>query len=389
VRRICGAILIALLLFAVNTETARSEYLQSDINYAPNAIVIVISNEYQPIFPTIANGIAITGISAVDELNQKYGVSDIWQLFPKATENGAPEMEGYYSLTIDENNDLETVLTDYDDLNEIDHVEGVAVHKLDFLPNDPYRSTQWALSKVNAYNAWNLTQGDVSVVLGIADSGVDWDHPDLNDDIWTNSAEINGTAGYDDDGNGYVDDYRGWDWVTGVTGAPGEDDQTPDNNPMDFAGHGTHVGGIASAETNNGTGIAGLGFDCLIMALRIGWLDINGWSYVRMDFASSAFYYATNKDVKSINCSWGSSYSSAFASAANYAKNNGVVVVSSAGNSNNSTASYLCSRSEVIAVAATDNTDHKASFSNYGSWVDVSAPGVNIRSTYYNNTILH
>jgi thermitase len=155
---------------------------------------------------------------------------------------------------------------------------------------------------------------------------------------------------------------------------------------MDFAGHGTHVGGIASAETNNGTGIAGLGFDCLIMALRIGWLDINGWSYVRMDFASSAFYYATNKDVKSINCSWGSSYSSSFASAANYAMNNGVVVVSSAGNNNNSTASYLCSRSEVIAVAATDNTDHKASFSNYGSWVDVSAPGVNIRSTYYNNT---
>jgi hypothetical protein len=103
-----------------------------------------------------------------------------------------------------------------------------------------------------------------------------------------------------------------------------------------------------------------------------------------MDFASSAFYYAANKGVKALNCSWGSS--SGINSAANYARNQGVVIVTSAGNNNNTSAPYLASHSDVITVAATDYSDHKASFSNYGSWVDVCAPGVSIKSTYFNNT---
>ncbi len=332
------------------------------------------------------NGISVTGYAEVDELNRLFEVSSIWPLFPGAEKRGEQAMAGYYSITFKDGLDLETILSSYDDLSVIDHVEPVGVHKLDFVPNDQYRGYQWGLGRVNAYNGWNLNQGDPSIPVGIADTGVDWDHPDLNNDIWTNTAEMNGSSGVDDDGNGYIDDYRGWDWVTGVNGYPGEDDQTPDNNPMDFDGHGTHCSGIASAETNNTTGIAGVGFDCSIMALRIGWKATDGWGYVRMDFAASAFYYAANKGAKAINCSWGSSNNSGIGSAANYARNAGVVIVTAAGNDNNTSAPYLATLTHVIAVAATDQTDHKASFSNYGSWVDVSAPGVNIYSTYFNNT---
>jgi len=214
---------------------------------------------------------------------------------------------------------------------------------------------------------------------------VDWDHPDLADDIWLNEAEVNGITGFDDDGNNYIDDYRGWDWVTGVNGAPGEDDMTPDNDPMDFDGHGTHCSGVSAAVTDNGVGIAGVSFNCRVMPLRVGWQDPSGQGYIRMDFAAQAFYYGTDNGARSINCSWGSSNSGGIGAATSYATANGVIVVTSAGNSNNQTPSYLGSRMDVVAVAATDQNDIKSSFSNFGTWVDVAAPGTGIYSTFFND----
>ncbi|UCC79315.1 MAG: S8 family serine peptidase [Candidatus Zixiibacteriota bacterium] len=371
----------AFLLFSSPNYAA--DYFQPGVDYSPNAIVVVFKPDISPLEFSISNGRVSTEFAEVNRLVDLFGVSYMWPLFPKAEEYGEPVMAGYYSLTFEDGNDLEEVLSSYEKLPFVDHVEPVAVHKFNFIPNDPYVSSQWGLSKINVYNAWNINQGDTAVVLGIPDSGVDWDHPDLDGDIWTNQAEINGSTGVDDDGNGYIDDYRGWDWVTGVSAWPGEDNQTPDNNPMDFSGHGTHVAGIGAAETNNSRGVAGVGFDCRIMALRTGWLGNDGIGWVRMDFCSSAFYYAVNKGVKIINCSWGSS--SQIASATNYAVSHGAVIITSAGNDGISSPDYLGARTDVIAVAGTDASDHKASFSNYGTWVEVSAPGVNIRSTFFNN----
>lgn len=375
-------VLISALL--ISSSVTAAQYFQPGVNYAPDAIIIVFKADISPVNSSVVGGIVETDFKAVNLLNHRFGVSYMWPLFPKAELHGEPEMAGYYSVTFDEGQDLEDVLAAYDALDVVSRVEAVGVHKVSFIPNDPYYSQQWGLSKIGALLAWNINQGDPSIVLGIADTGIDWDHPDLNADIWTNTAEMTGTTGVDDDGNGYIDDYRGWDWVTGVNGWPGEDDQTPDNNPMDFDGHGTHVAGIAGAETNNSLGIASISFDCRVMALRVGWRDIDGNSYVRMDFASAAFYYAAVKGVRGLNCSWGSS--SGISSAATYARNQGVVIVSAAGNDNNSVEPYLATHSDVIAVAATDYYDHKAAFSNYGYWVDVCAPGVSIKSTYYNNT---
>jgi len=180
-------------------------------------------------------------------------------------------------------------------------------------PNDPYRTSQWALSKISAYNAWDVNVGSSSVRIGIIDTGVDWDHPDLSANIWINSNDP--IDGQDNDNNGLVDDYRGYDWVEVSQGSvwPGEDWGTPDNNPMDFHGHGTHVAGIAAARTNNSTGIAGLAggwhpsiAGCRIMALRAGYKGSDGNGYIYLYAATQAIYYAARNGARVINMSWGS-----------------------------------------------------------------------------------
>ena len=375
------------LASALSPESAA--HLEDGVNYMPNVIVVAFTPENVPLAPALQSGVAITGIDEVDELNLLFEVTQMRQLFPGAEKHGEIEMAGYYSITFRGGLDLLTVLEAYDNLAAVGYVEPDGIHRIFYDPDDPMISQQWAIAKIEARGAWDVTQGDPDIVLGIPDTGVDWDHPDLEADVWLNEAEINGEERVDDDGNGYVDDYRGWDWVTGgyLCDIPGgEDCSVPDNNPMDFAGHGTHVSGIASAATDNGIGIAGVGFNCKIMALRIGWQATNGGGYVGMSFAASAFYYATDNGARGVNCSWGSSNSGGLGAATTYAVNNGLIVISSAGNNNNDNPSYLCGRSDVISVAATNSSDHKASFSSYGTWVDISAPGVSIRSTVFNNS---
>ena len=380
-RNIEGAVAAFLLLFP---GLASSQYLQDGTEYSPNKIIIVVNSELAPVSTIESGGFVMTDIDEIDRLNSRFSVTKMSPLFPGAEKFGEREMAGYYAISYESSEGLENILAAYDALESIDHVEAVGIHRISFTPNDPMLSTQWALTTIDARQAWDITQGSVSIPLGIADTGVDWNHPDLNNNIWHNSGDP--VDGADNDGNGLIDDNYGWDWVNGESGPPGEDLDTPDNNPMDYNGHGTHVSGIASAETNNGTGVAGLGFNCTIMPLRIGWTANDGNGYVDMSYAASALYYAANEGAKAFNASWGSSNSGGIAAAATYAVGQGVVIVSAAGNDNNQTASYLCSRSDVIAVAATDDNDHKASFSSYGTWVDVSAPGVSIRSTYFDNT---
>jgi len=372
-------ILSSLLLSGINT--LAGEY--SNENIVKDAAVVVFSNQICPLLLDIKQDVVETGIAAIDELNRELGVTDMWPLFPSADKHGKPEMVGFYSITFDSKNNLETVLAEFAKLPIVEYAEPVTVHRTFFTPNDPSLFSQWGLARVEAENAWDVGQGSSDVILGITDTGVDWDHPDLADKIWIN--EDDPVDGLDNDDNDYPDDYHGWDWVNGVSGWPGEDTYTPDNDPMDFDGHGTHCSGIAAASTNNGIGIAGLGFNCRIMALRVGWKGADGNGYVRMDFAASAFYYAANNGAKALNCSWGSSGSGALRLATDYAVAQGVVIVTAAGNDNSMSAPYLGTRQDVIAVASTNNSDHKSGFSNYGTWVDVSAPGSAIYSTYFDN----
>lgn len=351
-----------------------------------------------------------TGLGGVDALFKKYRVESLERMFlnPYNLTNPAEEaLSGYHRITFSSRDSLELAFADFSDRNEVDHVERVSVHEVYATPNDPSYGSQWGLNQANdqdldAPEAWNTATGDSAVLVGAMDTGVQWQHPDLagpspftGGNIWTNWTEYYGNLNVDDDGNGYTDDIHGWDWVTGVTATSGEDGNTPDNDPMDFNGHGTHTAGIMAAITNNGTGVAGLagGWSseqrgCRIVPLRIGWSQtVNNQEkgYVRMDFAAQAFYYAANLGVTSVNCSWGSSNDGGIAAALDYAISHGVVVVSAAGNDNTSIAPYLCSRSDVLSVASLTSSGVRSSFSNYGTWVDVSAPGSSIYSTYSNH----
>ena len=382
----------------------------SDWWYADGVLVVNFKSEVARTGFQTGRGVAHTGLTSVDALFDKYRAKSLEKLFVGAgNPSSATEIDlsGYYRITFSAKDSLDKAFADFSALAEIEHAERVGVHPVFATPNDPSFGQQWGLNQANdqdidAPEAWNSATGDSAILVGAMDTGVNWQHPDLagafpyiNGNIWINWAEYNGASGEDDDGNGYIDDFRGWDFVDGVSGWPGEDSNVPDNDPMDFNGHGTHTAGIMAAITNNGVGVAGVagGWSpsqrgCRIMPLRIGWSQSYAgqeMGYVRMDFAAQAFYYATVKGVTSVNCSWGSSNSGGIDAAVTNAVAHGVVVVSAAGNDNNSNASYLCSRSDVLAVASLTSSGSRSSFSSYGTWVDVSAPGSNIYSTYSNH----
>lgn len=352
-----------------------------------------------------AGGVKV-GVPGLDALADRYAVQGMEQMYAGMTGNLKSKSlrdhaARFWAVDFPADQDIDRVEAAYKALPEVELVQRVDICRMDaFLPND-LGGSQWYLrnlslggASIRAVGAWNQSLGDSNIVVGVLDSGVDWHHPDLGGThpdkvtgaIWTNWTEYYGTAGIDDDGNGKVDDVRGWDFVTGVTGYPGEDVQIPDNDPMDYAeSHGTSCSGCVAAITNNGVGIAGTAPGCKVMAVRVGWLP-NGETtgVVRMDFASQGILYAANNGVNIISCSWGSTSFLSFAVTA--ATDAGVLMFTSAGNDDSGEADYLSTHPDVLSVAATNSSDAKASFSNYGTWVELSAPGVDIYTTFYNQS---
>ncbi len=234
-------------------------------------------------------------------------------------------------------------------------------------PTDPLFPDQWGLDKIDAPEAWDVTTGSSTVAIAIVDSGIDFTHPDLSGKIWVNPGEIAGN-GLDDDNNGYIDDVNGWDFVNG------------DNNPADDNGHGTQVAGIAAAATNNALGIAGVCWNCRIMPVKV--MQASG--VANYSAIVQGVLYAAQKGARVINLSLGGySYSNALRDAVQTAADTyGAVVIAGAGNDGISAPFYPAAYESVIAVTGTDQNDIKASFSDYGTWVDVSAPSVAITTTF-------
>lgn len=253
-------------------------------------------------------------------------------------------------------------------------------------PNDPNFSKLWGLDNsgqtggtadadIDAAEAWDVQTGSDGVVIAVIDTGVDYNHPDLAVNIWNNSGEI-AANGIDDDGNGFVDDVRGWDFANN------------DNNPFDDNNHGTHVAGTIGAVGNNGTGIAGVNWRVKIMPIKF----LSGGGSGTTANAIKAINYATRMGAHITNNSWGGGgYSQGLRDAISAANGAGILFVAAAGNNESDNDSYPNYPSgydlpNVIAVAATDHNDQLAYFSNYGAAsVDLGAPGVNIYSTIPNN----
>jgi subtilisin family serine protease len=285
--------------------------------------------------------------------------------------------------------ELKEVLDELRAQPEVEYAELNAIMHTQMVPNDAYYSTTgawgqtfrdvWGLQAINAEAAWDTTQGD-AVVVAVVDTGLDYNHEDIAGNVWQNEGEtgLDGTGndkksnGVDDDNDGLIDNWRGWDFVT-LDGTPG------DNDPMDNHGHGTHVSGTIAATGNNGLGIIGVAPNAKIMALK----GLDTYGNGSTEDLCNAIIYAADKGASVINASWGGSGDTpqTLIDAIAYAHNvKGAVVVAAAGNSNwdvgtQNKGFYPACIRDVIAVAAINHNDGKASFSNYGAKIDVAAPG--------------
>ena len=262
-------------------------------------------------------------------------------------------------------------------------------------PNDPGYKDLWGLNNTgqtggtadadtDAPEAWETTTGSPSTVVAVIDEGIDINHPDLRNNIWSNPKEASGIAGFDDDNNGYVDDINGWDF----RGKPG-DNTVYDPDPLTGEGdeHGTHVAGTIAAEGDNGVGITGVNWDAQVAALKFLGPD-GGYT----SDAVEAINYAVAKDMPISNNSWGGGgKSQALEDAIKGADAAGHIFLAAAGNdgtNNDTTPHYPANYNvpNVVSVAASGDTDKLASFSNYGATsVDLAAPGVGILSTLPDN----
>jgi len=271
---------------------------------------------------------------------------------------------------------------------DVEYAEPIYFRQLMATPNDTDFGSLWGLyntgqtvngvkgvsgADIHAPAAWDITTGSNNMIIAVLDGGVAWEHPDLLANIWTNPGETPGN-GIDDDGNGFIDDVHGWDFV----------DNDNDPTSFDLIAHGTHVAGTIAAVGNNGAGITGVMWTASIMPVRV--FDASGMTSLSQIL--SGIQYAIDNGAKIINASYGgSNFSQAEMDEIAAANTAGIVFVAAAGNggtNNDTTPTYPANYNlpNIISVAASDQNDKLASFSNYGKkTVDIAAPGVNIWST--------
>ena len=385
--------LIAILLLQIS--------FSQDADFAQDKIILAFNNTQQ------INSITdIADIEALQFLNNELGIKKIKlldQAFSKSSKiNNRPiVIEFNNPITIDLviNRMKATNLFLYVEPDFINYGSGIKNEfnltikedeRYTTTPNDPFFSRQWGLDNdgtfslspstvdadVDMTEAWDFTTGNPNITMAVMDSGLKMNHPEFSGRLWVNTGEI--ADGSDTDNNTYIDDINGWDFVNN------------DNNPSDDHGHGTNVTGIATATGNNGIGYAGVDWSCKVMPLKV--LDANNSGFNSNIIES--FYYAIDKGVKVISISiGGSGFSTAYQTAIDTAYNNGIVVVACMMNFNNGVPYYPAAFNNTIAVGSTDSNDERTepffwsatSGSNYGSHIDVVAPGNYMYGLSYNS----
>lgn len=273
----------------------------------------------------------------------------------------------------------------------VDIVEPNFIYRINKVPNDPSFGQLWGMNNtgqadsarqagvagvdIGATAAWDITTGSKDVIVAVIDTGVNYNHPDLKDNLWVNEAEAKGKAGVDDDGNGIVDDIYGASFV---------DSNKPTGNPLDDHGHGSHCSGTIGATGNDGKGIVGVAWNVRIMGVKF--LAANGSG--SLEGALKSIDYASSMGAKILSNSWGGGgYSETLKQAIERSNAAGALFVAAAGNeanNNDANPTYPATYDvpNIISVAAIDNRGQIASFSNYGKTkVHVGAPGVNIYSS--------
>lgn len=357
---------------------------------APNAIspgVLLIKFKENPV---VAKGASRTSISSVDVLLDQYNAYSIEPAFPflrYSNKKMADELRRIYYVKISKPEQLGSACDAFAEDENIEFAEPQIRFKLTATPNDPQVNQQQVqLDLLNLPAAWDIVKADTSdVVIAIVDGGTEWDHDDLEANIWINEDEIPDNN-IDDDNNGFIDDIRGWNFAN------------ESNDPRGLAGqtvnrtHGTRTAGIAGAVTNNALGIAGTSWNAKLMAINAAAEEDTVDQSIAFGYAG--IVYAADNGADIVNVSWGGDFEDDFPFTAllqdviDFAHANGTLVVVAAGNSgdnNDNTLRLPSNLQHVLSVGSISNTSTKSSFSNYGTKVHVYAPGESVLSTHADN----
>lgn len=402
--------------------------------YILDEFIVVLSRDARSRIQvsTDQNNRITTNIASLQSRIETARVKGFEREFPEAKPypvgHKFPDLTGHYIAKVEDGADLKTAMDALAADPNVEHVEKIGVHRTDTNPNDTFfLGFQWNMKTpvgingpfgINGPAAWKIEHGSPNVIIGVLDTGVRYFHKDLGGNVapWSPAAPQNvgnifinpgeiPANGIDDDGNGRIDDVVGYDFLSSsvATGCTCNDSDcnTPDNEPDDFNGHGTHVSGIAAAITNNGRGVAGTaggfgtgavsspGNGAKVLPLRVGWNSTCG-GLISMAAAAQAMNYVATMvdkgyDITAINCSWGSSNTGGIAAALAAVVARDVMVVKAAGNSNVSTPDFLQTQPGVVNVGGTAQNGTGYSASNFGPWVHIAAPAVGIRSTVRNS----
>jgi hypothetical protein len=331
-----------------------------------------------------SEGVAFFGVPAIDDLSRKWKVDEAEPLMRNPHPTDIDRKYGLdlqYVLQFGADQDIAPVMAEYRALPEVELACPNDVRELYDVPNDPSYTTQWHWNNLNAPFAWSIAKGDPTVLNAQLDDGVDLEHPDIKANLWIDSLEdINHNGvfdtlwdpdgdldGTDQDGDGFYDDVAGYDFVSGdpIPQCEGTDD------------HGTHCWGDANAVTNNATGVAGPAWNSRTISVRCG---SNGHVYTVA--AIQAQNYLRQHNIWAISMSYGGgSFNQAEANACQATWDYGALLFGAAGNDYARIQAYPAGYNGVECVAASNSSDHKADFSNWGPWIDIAAPGVGIYST--------
>jgi len=361
------------------------------INEPKNVDIDFFKNEFvQGEFIVKFKDSPISCVSIAD-LNEKYNVKSMEKLFKN---NEGTILDNIYSFYVSEDADVLSIVEEYASLPTVVYAEPNYIGNLFGIPNDEYFPIQWSLDNtgqvifedifgtpdydIDAVEAWDIETGNPDIIIAIIDSGIDYNHPDLADNMWINDDEIPNND-IDDDGNGYIDDFHGYDFFEN------------DSDHLDVLGHGTLCAGVAAAVGNNEIGITGVAWNCKIMDIKAA-DDIGA---VNVKKATEGIVYAVDHGAKVLSMSWGfTGLPGFFTDAMDYAYYQGCVLVAACGNFGSSTVFYPAGSENVIGVSATNQNDERCDKedwdpnnisdiegSNYGYFLDVAAPGNLLYST--------
>ncbi|MCR9173783.1 MAG: S8 family peptidase [bacterium] len=357
-----GLILTLLLscsVFCINAQTIDTNFVDGKIYVRTVQGASLDLSNYD------SSNLVLNGILA------SYAVTDIAMPFPGVNN----ELDRTFEFTFNQWSQVDALINELELLADVEYAEKKVLHKTTMIPNDVHPS-QWALTKIQAFDAWDITTGDAQIKIAIVDNAVSNVHEDLQSAIWVNQGEVPNN-GLDDDLNGFTDDYQGWDAADG-DGNPNPPTSAGSSSPFT---HGTHCAGIASASTNNGTGVAAIGFNTLIIPVKCS-PDGSSSEGAALTNAYDGVYYAMQVDADIISMSFGSEFPSLTGeSIISAASQMGITLVAAAGNSATDAPHYPAAYQNVISVGATNQSDMITWFSNYGSSIDVMAPGLDIYST--------